>query len=162
MRKRISMSELVQEKRIYELWIELGSTVRNLEYEQSFESFATTLEAINQLPDNERVVLRLFNTYYFDRLRVDEVDPAHCVFSEQPALRQMKGARNDREDELSRDLAQHWDIGQEEDGLYIVGESASGVHMLLCIHWDGMFLEHILLLSGDAVKVKELAKAVAI
>ena len=147
----------------YTLFMETGSECRDLcDSEDNLWEFETTQDAIDQLPANGDVCLRIFNVYYFGRLGADAV--ADVLFSEQSALTAMRSPYEHLENVLERNLDEYLDQLNEGKNprMCFDGISETGVRMVFCVSWTGMFLQHILALSGDATKVKEIARQITI
>ncbi len=148
----------------YVLYMEAGSEWRSLSLLDSNDDFEfeTTDEAIDFLPETGNVHLKVFNTYYFGRLGENPV--ADILFSEQSALRAMRNSGEDPDNELSRSLEHYLKQLHEkaEPRMLIDAITETGVRTIFCACWTGMFLEHVLLLSGGAVRVKEFAHKIAV
>ena len=117
----------------------------------------TIQEALKQLPNTGQIALELWNQYCFGRLGTDLEDEDLLAFSEQSALKAMRNTGF--EGELSEQVDR---LEEDHVSLSIDGETKNGVKMALCTIWSGLYLLHILLLFGEAGKVKKFVKAVAI
>jgi hypothetical protein len=120
-------------------------------------------DALDTLQTNGQVRLWIENVYHFDPL-ANGLDSSQIVFSEQSALKAMRRSSITPEHELPHINDDLNEYGDEQDDMRLIlaGVSESGVKMVFGAQWDSMFLNNILFLSGEAVEVKELVRAVAV
>lgn len=116
--------------------------------------------AIDLLPGKGQVCLEICNNYSFGKLPTDKkVD--EILFSEQSALKRMRKPENVTSEVLSDYRNDRVFDFERNEVFCLFGVSETDVEMTLHVRWDGS-LDHTLILSGRARRVKKLAHKVVV